>query len=101
VEQKERWTAERCGQPTDNNDLEVQRLEESPQRWRGHHNIRQNRMGVTDDNAAVLARGEMRGPVMMSLIRVLTLVLGSYRGTVRFSRELAHVPDDDEHRRED
>ncbi len=101
VEQKERWPAERCRQPAYDHGPNVQRLEESSQPRRGHDNVRRNGIDATGGNAAVRARGEMRSAVVMSLARLLALVPGSHRGTVRVPGKFAHVPDDDEHRRED
>jgi len=84
VEQEEWWTAQRYRQPAYVYSSKVQRLEESPQRWHGHGNIRQNRIGALSENAAVLAGDEMRGAVVMSLAGWFAFVLRCQRGTVSF-----------------
>jgi hypothetical protein len=101
VEDEERWTAEGYRQPACDYGSNVQRLDESCQARRGHCGVMRDGVGATGGNDVVLARGEMRRAVVVRFARLTALVLRRRRGTVRFPGKLAHVPDDDENRRED
>jgi hypothetical protein len=101
MEQEERWTAEGYRQPAYDYGSNVQRLDGFFQPRRDLGNVRRSWIDATGGNGAVLTRRDVRRAVVMSLARLLALVLRCERATVGFPRELAHVPGDDEHRRED
>jgi len=101
VEDEARCTGEGYRQPAYDYGSNVQRLDESCYGWRERGGVKCDRVGATRGHDVVLTRGEMRRTVVVRFARLIALVLQRQRGTVRLSGKLAHVPAEDENRRDD